>query len=79
MSQEPDFNLTERQTIHVTVRAASPDVDYVRADGPDGRQYVLNRRVMGDLWNKANQGDILELDTMTDPGQPTKIMAVRRP
>jgi hypothetical protein len=70
---------SQRQNINVTVCGVSPDIDYVRADGPDGRQYALNTKVMGDLWGKVAQGDILELDTIQELGQATKILAVRRP
>lgn len=71
---------SDRETvILVTVRAVSADVGLVRADGADSQQYLLNERVMGSLMGVVMHGDVLELQLSEVPGQPSKILRVRRP
>lgn len=64
--------------ILVTVRAVSADVSVVRADGADSQQYLLNENVMGSLMWAVMPGDVLELLLSELPGQPSKILRVRR-
>jgi len=67
------------KTILVTARAVSTDVPLVRADDNDGQQYLLNESVMGSLLYTVQRGDILELSLIQVPGQPSKVLKVRRP
>ena len=68
-----------KKSILVTVRAVSTDVPLVRADDNDGQQYLLNESVMGSLLYTVQRGDILELSLIHVPGQPSKVLKVRRP
>lgn len=65
--------------VRVIVRAVSPDVGLVRADGMNGQQYLLNKGVMRALWGTVNLGDELELLLRNDSSQPSKVLRVSRP
>lgn len=79
MSHEPNFEVAERQTMHVTVRWVDHNDPPLEADGPGKRRFLLNTRVMGELWGKVEVGDVLEVDILPNPGKATRILAVRRP
>jgi hypothetical protein len=57
------------------VRAAMSDTPYVLVDGSDECQYMVNRKVAGQLWGKMKVGDLVELSVA--PGGLSRVLAVK--
>lgn len=70
--------LSRGVSVRVIVRGVSSEIPLVRVDGEQGRQFLLNKSALGALWGKVKRGDILELSVRPEPGQPTKVLSVRR-
>jgi hypothetical protein len=69
-----------KKSLLVTVRAVSTDVPLVRADDVNAQQqYLLNEAVLGSLLHAVKVGELLQLSVIEVPGQPSKILEVRRP
>lgn len=69
-----------KKSVLVTVRAVSTDVPLVRADDVNAQQqYLLNEAVLGSLLHAVKVGELLQLSVIEVPGQPSKILEVRRP
>lgn len=56
------------------VRAAMHEAAYILVDGSDERQYMVNRKVAGQLWGKLKVGNSVELSVV--PGELSRVVAV---
>jgi hypothetical protein len=52
-----------------------PEVAYILVDGSDERQYMVNRKVAGQLWGKLKVGNSVELSVV--PGNLSRVVALR--
>lgn len=72
-----DTALGKTVTVVGVVRAAMEGVPYILVDGPDERQFMVNRKVAGRLWNQLQADQTVILEVV--PGEVSRVVSVSRP